>query len=190
MKSRNGFALAILTFLSHDAPLTLAQYVTTVTVSINDNPLCTPVSGIGLSGGSKGAGGAGIASGLGASGSNDGGSEISGSGVGFGASNGSASDTSSATNGGYKYFFLSHHLGESHINVLCSASILPIITSTGRFDALGYYAAPVNGNLLNGPIITSPSMSVELCGTSCPGYTYLALENGRRARPLFATFVS
>ena len=30
-------------------------------------------------------------------------------------------------------------------------------------------------------------MSVELCGTSCPGYTYLALENGRRTRLLFAT---
>ena len=112
MKSRNGFALAILIFLSHDAPLTLAQYVTTVTVSINDNPLCTPVTGIGLSGGSEGAGGGGdgIASGFGASGSNDGGSEISGSGVGFGASNGSASDTSSATNGGYEYFFLSQRL--------------------------------------------------------------------------------
>ena len=100
MRSRDGLAVAILTFLSHDAPLTLAQYVTTVTVSINDNPLCTPVSGIGLSGGSGGAGGAGIAPGLGASGSNGGGGESSGSGVGFGASNGSASDTSSATNGG------------------------------------------------------------------------------------------
>ena len=99
MKSRDGLALAlaILTFLSHDAPLTLAQYVTTVTVSINDNPLCTPGSDIGLSGGSGGAEGAGIAPGLGASGSNGG---SSGSEVGFGASNGSASDTSSATNGG------------------------------------------------------------------------------------------
>ena len=91
MKPRDGLALAILTFLSHDASLTLARYVTTVTVSINDNPLCTPVGGIGLSGG------AGIAPGLGASGSNGG---SPGLGVGFGASNGSASDTSSATNGG------------------------------------------------------------------------------------------
>ena len=97
MKSRDGLALAILTFLSHDVPLTLAQYVTTVTVSINDNPLCTPLSGIGISGG---AGIATIAPGLGASGSNDGGGESSGSGAGFGASNGSASDTSSANNGG------------------------------------------------------------------------------------------
>ena len=97
MKPRDGLALAILTFLSHDAPLTLAQDVTTVTVSINDNPLCTPAGGIGLSSGSGVAGGAGIAPGLGASGSNGG---SSGSGVGFGASNGSASDTSSATNGG------------------------------------------------------------------------------------------
>ena len=188
MKSRNGVALAILTFLSHDAPLTLAQYVTTVTVSINDNPLCTPVGGIGLSGGSESVGGASIAPGLGASGSSDGGSEISGSG--FGASNGSASDTSSATNGGYEYFFLSGRLRESHTNVLFSVPILPIVTTTGRFDALGYYVAPANGNLLNGPIITSPSMSVELCGTSCPGYTYLALENGRPVKLLFATLIS
>ena len=100
MKSRDGLALAILSFLGHDAPLTTAQYVTTVTVSVNDNPLCTPVSRIGLSGGSEGAGGAGIAPGLGASGSGGGGGDNSGSGVGFGASNGSTSDTSSATNGG------------------------------------------------------------------------------------------
>lgn len=71
-----------------------------------------------------------------------------------------------------------------------SAQIAPILTTTGRFDALGYYAAPANGSLLSGPIITSPSMSVELCGASCPGYTYLALENGRRARSLFATITS
>ena len=99
MKPRDGLALAILTFLSHDAPLALAQYVTTVTVSINDNPLCTPVSGTGLLGGSGGANGAGVAPGLGAPGSNGGGGESSGSGPGFGASNGSASDTGSATNG-------------------------------------------------------------------------------------------
>ena len=86
--------------------------------------------------------------------------------------------------------FLSQRLGECHIDILCSAQVLPIITTTGRFDALGYYAFAADSNLLSGPNMTSPSISVELCGTSCPGYTYLALENGRRARLLFATIIS
>lgn len=46
MKSWDGLTLAILALLSDNAMLVLAQYVTTVTISINDNPFCTPMSGI------------------------------------------------------------------------------------------------------------------------------------------------
>ena len=51
MKSWNGLTLAILALLSDNATLVLAQYVTTVTISINANPFCTPMSGIGAYGG-------------------------------------------------------------------------------------------------------------------------------------------
>lgn len=74
MRCWDGLALALLTLLSNVAPLAVAQYVTTVTVSINDNPFCTPVSRIGAFGGSAGdVGGVGSASGSGAAGTNDGG---------------------------------------------------------------------------------------------------------------------
>ena len=101
MRCWDGLALALLTLLSNVAPLTVAQYVTTVTVSINDNPFCTPVSRIGAFGGSAGdVGGAGSASGSGAAGTNGGGVDGSKGGSGSGGMNGPASVSSPATNGG------------------------------------------------------------------------------------------
>ena len=80
MRPNDGLAFALLALLSNHATLGLAQYVTTVTISINDNPFCTPVSGVGVSGsGVGGTGGAGSASGGGAgisNGSNNGTSSI------------------------------------------------------------------------------------------------------------------
>lgn len=85
-------AFTLLALLSNDATLTVAQYVTTVTVSINTNPLCTLVSGIEDSGGNAGGfSGAGSFSGSGASGINGTGAGGAGA-AGFGGS-GSASDS-------------------------------------------------------------------------------------------------
>lgn len=100
MKSRDGLAFALLAFLSNDATLTFAQYVTTVTVSINTNPFCTFVNGIGAPG--SGASGSGVSgfgnSSYGTSGTNGGGAGGSGSGSGYGGSNGTSNGTGSATN--------------------------------------------------------------------------------------------
>lgn len=56
---------------------------------------------------------------------------------------------------------------------------MPIDTPTGHYDALGYYPAPADGNLLGGPVTTSPLMTVAYCGAFCQGYSYIALENGK-----------
>ena len=93
MTSWNGLALALWILLSTDATLTLAQYVMTVTISINDNPLCTPVSGIKGSGGS-----AGNASGSGASGTNGAGVGGPAPALGYAGSHASGSGNASATN--------------------------------------------------------------------------------------------
>lgn len=85
MKSWGGLLFALLVMLSNDAKLILAQYVTTVTVSINDNPFCT---GIGAFGGNFSASPTSSISGPGISGTYSG---ISG----LGSSNGSSSGTSS-----------------------------------------------------------------------------------------------
>lgn len=75
------FAIILLALLSHDPTLAIAQYVTTVTVSVNTNPFCTLWSGIGISGGGSGGfGGAGSAPGSGVSGTN--GTGAGGSGLG------------------------------------------------------------------------------------------------------------
>lgn len=95
-----GPAIALLSLLSSFVPVAVTQYVTTVTVSINDNPLCTPVSRVGVPGGSAGdVGGAGSASSPGAAGTNGGGADGSAGGSGSGDSNGPASVSSPATNG-------------------------------------------------------------------------------------------
>ena len=54
MKTLNGFSIAVLALLSNKATLTLAQYVTTVTVSINNNGVCPMETGIGAFSGSTG----------------------------------------------------------------------------------------------------------------------------------------
>ena len=99
MKSWNGLALALLTLWSNNVTLTFAQYVITVTEYVNDNPFCTPVSSIGVSGASAGVGSAGSASCSGASGANGGGAGNPGSGSASGSLNGSSNGTSSANNG-------------------------------------------------------------------------------------------
>ena len=99
MNFRAGLALALLTLLSNDSTRTLAQYVTTVTVSINTDPFCTSLSGLQVSGNS-----AGNASGSGASGMSGGGAGGSGFGSGPGVLNESASVTGFATNSRYDYF--------------------------------------------------------------------------------------
>ncbi|KAF6227481.1 hypothetical protein HO133_008925 [Letharia lupina] len=132
MKSRDGLALALLALLSNDTTLTLAQYVTTVTVSINTDPFCT---GIGAFGGS--AAGAGNTSGSGAGGS--------GFGSGSGASIGSGNGTGSATNSGAPIMPSNNTTGHN---------------TTGHFDALGYYPAPADGDLLGGDECN--------CGSSAP----------------------
>lgn len=101
MRCWDGLALALLTLSSSFAPLTVAQYVTTITVSINDNPFCTAVSHMGASGISAGdVGGAGSASGPGVAGTNGGGVDGSKGGSGSEDMNGPASVSSPATNGG------------------------------------------------------------------------------------------
>ena len=61
---------------------------------------------------------------------------------------------------------------------------MPSSTPTGNYDSLGYYPAPADGDLLGGPVITNPMMTLELCGTDCQGFPYLALENGKQIRIL------
>ena len=56
---------------------------------------------------------------------------------------------------------------------------MPTVSANGQYFALGYYPAPADGNLLGGPVSTSPGMTLDLCGTICQGYSYLALENGK-----------
>lgn len=56
---------------------------------------------------------------------------------------------------------------------------MPIDTPDGDYNALGYYPAPADGNVLGGPVTTSPLMTVEFCESYCQGYSYFALENGR-----------
>ena len=98
MKRWDGLTLSILALLSNKATLILAQYVTTVTVSINDNPFCTPVSGIGALGGSAGgASGANNASGSGTFGTSGSGAAGPVSESGFGYLNGSTTSTGSAS---------------------------------------------------------------------------------------------
>ena len=102
MKSRIGLTLALLTLWSNYTTLILAQYVTTVTVSINDNPFCTPINRIGALGGSPGGAGAGSSTpGSGASGMNGSGANASGPAQESDGSNGSGSGNSigSANNG-------------------------------------------------------------------------------------------
>ena len=94
MRSWNGLALFLLTLGSNDATLTFAQYVTTVTEYVNDNPFCTPVNKIAAPGGSAGVG------------ANGGGAGSSGSGSASGGLNGSSNGTSSATNGRQVHFIL------------------------------------------------------------------------------------
>ena len=78
-----------------------------------------------------------------------------------------------------KFTSWSGQTGEHLIDDICSLLLPPIETSNGSYDALGYYAAPADGNLLGGPVFTSPLMTAELCGTDCQGYSYFALENGK-----------
>ena len=114
MKSRNGLALVFLTFLSNHTTLTFAQYVTTVTEYINDNPFCTPANRIEASrssaGGVTGSGTSGSGdnaqynstgkpSGFGTPGANGGGAVVSASASASGRANGFGSDTGPATNG-------------------------------------------------------------------------------------------
>lgn len=102
MKFRKGFALTFLALLSNDATRIFAQYVTTVTIYVNDNPFCTSVSSIGAPGG--GAGSAGAAGGT--SGSGASGGITSGSGASSGDAGGTGGTRSvpgsgiSGTNGG------------------------------------------------------------------------------------------
>lgn len=115
MKSWDGLTIATLALLSDKATRVFAQYVTTVTISINGNPFCTPMSGIGTYGGSSGipgtsggrAGGPGISvSGIGTYGGNPT-TRLSGGGTGgpvsevsesaSGSLTGSASSTGSTT---------------------------------------------------------------------------------------------
>lgn len=60
MKAWDGLSVAILALLSNKATLILAQYVTTVTVSINNNDFCPLETGLVASSGSTG--GASVAS--------------------------------------------------------------------------------------------------------------------------------
>lgn len=115
MKSWNGLALALLTLWSNNATLTFAQYVVTVTEYVNDNPFCTPVSSIGVSGGSAGVSSTGSASGSGAPGANGGGAGNPGSGPASGSLNGSSNGTSSATNGRQVHLFFGQDRLESVI---------------------------------------------------------------------------
>lgn len=69
--------------------------------------------------------------------------------------------------------------GKKHIEVLCSLPFSPVDTSNGLWIIVGYYAVPADGDLFDGPLTTSPFMTVELCVSDCKGYSYLALENGK-----------
>ena len=104
MRFRDGFVLALLALLGNDATIALAQYVATVTVSVNDNPFCTSVGNIGASGGNSGGTVGSGTSGSTASGSNGGkaaASGLSGSAVaGSGSGSVSGSQNNSAANGG------------------------------------------------------------------------------------------
>lgn len=66
------------------------------------------------------------------------------------------------------------------ITTSTSSSTLPSTTT-----ALGYYAAPADGNLLGGPVFTSTAMTAQLCGSECQGYPYFALENGKDLKLLY-----
>ncbi len=66
--------------------------------------------------------------------------------------------------------------------VLRSPTVMPMNSSTGQYKSLGYYATPADGKLLGGPVFTNPLMTLELCGTDCQGYSYLALENGKQIK--------
>ena len=100
MRSRDGLIFPLLTFLSNTNNLTSAQYVVTVTVSVNDNPFCTPLGGVGASGvGLGNSGGVGIAPGSGSSGINGSRPLASGSGLGHLGSSGVGSGTGPVPNG-------------------------------------------------------------------------------------------
>lgn len=70
-----------------------------------------------------------------------------------------------------------------------SSSFTPSSTSSGASPStttsLGYYPAPANGNLLGGPVASSPAMTRELCGSQCQGYPYFALSNGKNIDSLY-----
>ena len=115
MRSWNGLALALLTLWSNDATLTFAQYVTTVTEYVNDNPFCTPVNRIAAPGGSAGVG------------ANGGGAGSSGSGSASGGLNGSSNGTSSATNGRQVHFFLGQdRMGSIILTILAVFQYRPL----------------------------------------------------------------
>lgn len=59
-----------------------------------------------------------------------------------------------------------------------SPTAVPTVTSSGQHQALGYYPAPADGNLLGGPVFTNPAMTTELCASDCQQFPYFALENG------------
>ena len=56
--------------------------------------------------------------------------------------------------------------------------MVPIDTTAAQYTPLGYCATPADGNLLGGPLFTSPLMTVQLCNTDCQGFLYFAVENG------------
>lgn len=81
MKFGNELVITLLTLLSNDVTRTFAQYVTTITVSINTDPFCTSLSGLGVPGTSGGGAGGSVFGPV------------------SGVLNGSASGTGSSTNG-------------------------------------------------------------------------------------------
>ncbi len=80
MKFGNELVITLLTLLSNDVTRT-SQYVTTITVSINTDPFCTSLSGLGVPGTSGGGAGGSVFGPV------------------SGVLNGSASGTGSSTNG-------------------------------------------------------------------------------------------
>lgn len=65
-----------------------------------------------------------------------------------------------------------------------SSSTTSSSTPPSTTTALGYYAAPADGDLLDGPVYTSPDMTEELCGSDCQGYPYFALLNGKHTQSI------
>lgn len=102
MKSRTALALLV-ALLNKGVTLTLAQYVTTVTVSINTDPFCTGIGAFGSSAGGPGSASGSVLSGYGTI---VGGAGVSGFGTGSVGMNGSVRGTGSSTSLRSAYSFL------------------------------------------------------------------------------------